>query len=229
YFRLAAGYFRIIFTHRFDDRMFDRNFGGLGVVTDEPYLRWMVFHPRIFCCGLRDMLNQAALHTFMILAGNRRHAALQETGGWKRTGKVAGMKRTDHARQSVDCLWVKRMLDRRDTLCLERFDRLGDFVPEFDAADALIAALNSCGFALNFDLEPDPADASRLHREAAGLAGNAGIGLVAADDGVERAMTTDFLIDHYIYEDIALQFDSGGLEELDRDNVAGNTTLHVAG
>src|SRR6185437_10593814 len=78
YFRLAAGYFRIIFTHRLDDRMFDRNFGGLGVVTDEPYLRRMVFHPRIFRCGLRDMLNQAALHTFMIFAGNRRHAALQE-------------------------------------------------------------------------------------------------------------------------------------------------------
>src|SRR6185437_98612 len=134
-----------------------------------------------------------------------------------------------HARQRVDCLWVKRMLDRRYTLCFERFDRLGDFVPEFDAADALIAALNSCGFALNFDLEPYPADASRLHREAAGLAGNAGIGLVAADDGVERAMTTDFLVDHYINEDVALEFNSGGLEKFDCENVAGNATLHVTG
>src|SRR6185437_4136572 len=108
------------------------------------------------------------------------------------------MKRTDHAREGVDCLGLKRVLDRCYTLCLECFDRLGDFVPKFDAADALISALDARGFALNFDLEPDPADAGRLDCQTAGLAGNAGIGLVAADDCVERTVTTDFLIDHYI-------------------------------
>ena len=87
------------------------------------------------------------------------------------------------------------MLDGGDAFGLERIDRLGDLVAELDAADALIAPLDAGRLALDFDLEPDAADAGRLHRKPAGLAGNAGVRLVAADDRIEGAMAADLLID----------------------------------
>ena len=72
------------------------------------------------------------------------------------------MEGANHAGQCVNPLWVKRMLDSCNALGLERLDSLGDLVTEFDAADALIAALDAGRLTLDFDLEPDAPDAGGL-------------------------------------------------------------------
>src|SRR5689334_18606377 len=138
------------------------------------------------------------------------------------------MKSADHTWQRVDRFRIERMLDRGDALGLERFDRLGDLVTEFDAADTLISPLNAGRLALDLDLKPDATDASRLDCQAAGLSGNSSVGLVAADDRVERAVPADFFVDYDINEHVALELDAGRFEKLDRKDVAGDTALHVA-
>src|SRR5271166_560082 len=120
------------------------------------------------------------------------------------------------------------MLDGCEALGLERLDSLCDLVTELNAADALITALNAGRLPLDFDCEPDAADAGGLHGEAAGFARNASVSRVAADHRVERAMTADLLVDHDIDHDIALDLDAGGLEQLDCEDVASHSTLHIA-
>ena len=97
------------------------------------------------------------------------------------------------------------MGDRRDALGLEIRDRLDDFVAQLNSADALVALLNPGGLAVYLDLEPDAADACGLHREIAGLAGDAGVRPIAADHRIERAVTADFLIDDHVDVDVALR------------------------
>src|SRR6202011_5130273 len=71
-------------------------------------------------------------------------------------------------------------------------------------ADAFIALLDTGRLAVDFDLEPDAADAGRLPREPAGFAGDAGIRLVAANDRIQGPMPAHFLIDHNVEQDVAL-------------------------
>src|SRR6478752_9487261 len=165
----------------------------------------------------------------MILAGNGRHAALQQAGRGKRARKIARVEGADHTRQRVKRLGIKRVLDGGDTLGLKRLNCFSDFGAKFDPAYALVAPLDAGGLALNFDLEPAAADAGWLHRQAAGLTGNASVSLVAADHCIQRAMTADFLIDHDIDEDVALELDASGLKEFDGEDVACDTTFHIAG
>src|ERR1043166_1047185 len=139
----------------------------------------------------------------MVLAWHRRHAALERAGGRERAGIVARLECADHARQYVDRFWVKSVRHGRHSLLFERRNRLDDFIAELNGADALIASLNAGRLALNVDLKPNAANAGGLHRKAAGLAGNTGVSLVAANDGVERAMAADLLVDHDVEVDVA--------------------------
>ena len=104
------------------------------------------------------------------------------------------------------------MRDRRDPLCLQICDRLRDLVAELNSADALVALLNTGRFAVDFDLEPDSADACRLNRQVAGLAGNTGVSLVATDHRIQRAVAADFFIDDDIDVNVALGLETGGQE-----------------
>src|SRR6516162_1792168 len=139
------------------------------------------------------------------------------------------MECPNHAGDSIDWFSVERMLDGGDALGLKRLDRLGDLVAELDSAHPFITPLDARGFSLNFDLKPDAADTSRLDCEPAGFPGNSGIGLVAADHGVERAMATDFLIYDDVDVNIALRLEAGLNHVLDRHDMAGDTALHVTG
>ena len=113
----------------------------------------------------------------MILSGHGSDAALQQAIGGKGAGVIARLEAADDAGQRIDRAGIERMRDSRDAFGLEIGDRLGDLVAEIDAADAEIALLDAGGLAVDLDLEPDAPDAGRLHREIAGLAGNAGVGL----------------------------------------------------
>ena len=90
---------------------------------------------------------------------------------------AARLKTADDAGQRIDRARIERVGDGRDARGLEVGDRLRDLVAEVDAADAEIALLDAGRLAVDLDLEPDAADAGRLHREIAGLAGNAGVGV----------------------------------------------------
>ena len=92
-----------------------------------------------------------------------------------------------------------------------------------------IALLDAGRLALDLDLEPDAADAGRLHREVAGLAGNAGVGFIASDDRVERAVAAHLLVDDDVDHDVALGRKAKLLEVLDSKDVARDAALHVAG
>src|SRR5262249_32659908 len=118
---------------------------------------------------------------------------------------------------------------RRDPLGLEICDRLRDLVAELNSADALVALLNAGGFAVDFDLEPDPADACGLNREVAGLAGNAGVSLVATDHRIQRAVAADFFVDDDIDVNVALGLEAGGPERSHCHDMAGNAALHIGG
>src|SRR5262249_34105427 len=61
------------------------------------------------------------------------------------------------------------------------------------------------------------------------LAGNASIGLVAADDGIQRPVATDLLVDDDIDVNVALGLQPRGQQAFRRHNVAGDTTFHVGG
>src|SRR5665647_2260044 len=47
--------FDIVLAHGFDDRMIARYFRGLCVIANEPHLRRVILHPRIFSGRSRDM------------------------------------------------------------------------------------------------------------------------------------------------------------------------------
>src|ERR1051326_1015803 len=164
----------------------------------------------------------------MVLARHRRHAAPERAGGRERAGIVARMECAHHARQCVDRLWVKWVRHGRHSLLFERRNRLDDFIAELNGADALIASLNAGRLALEVDLKPNAADTGGLHRKAAGLAGNASVSLVAANDRVERAMAANLLVDHDIEVDVALWLKSGLHHVLPGHNVAGDAALHIA-
>src|SRR5262249_8472849 len=158
-----------------------------------------------------------------------RHAALQQARRRERARKTAGVESADHARQCIEWLGIQRMLNCRDTLGFERFDRLGDLVAELDPADALVTPLDAGRLALNFDLEPDATDVCGLDGQPTGLAGDPGIRLVAANHRVERAVAADLLIDDDIDQNVALEPEAGIFQKLDRQNVARDAALHVAG
>src|SRR5262249_30698192 len=61
------------------------------------------------------------------------------------------------------------------------------------------------------------------------LAGDTGVCLVATDDGVERAVAADLLVDDDIDHDIPLGGEPELFQILDCEHVAGDATLHVAG
>src|SRR5215467_4139844 len=164
----------------------------------------------------------------MVLARHRRHAALERAGGGEGAGIVARLECAHHARQSVDRLWIKWVLHGRHSLVFERRNRLDDFIAKLDGADALIASLNAGRLALDVDLKPNAANAGGLHREAAGLAGNAGVSRVAANDRVERAMAANLLVDHDVEVDVALWLKSSLHHVLDGHDVAGDAALHIA-
>src|SRR5581483_6895596 len=94
---------------------------------------------------------------------------------------------------------------------------------------AEVTLLDTGRLALDVDLKPDTSDAGRLHEEVAGLAGDAGIGLVSADDCIKRAVAAHLLIDDDVDHDIALGGQPQLLEILHRQHVAGDAALHVAG
>src|SRR5262249_819006 len=141
----------------------------------------------------------------MVLAWHRRHAALERAGGGERARVVARLECAHHARQCVDRLWVKGVRHGRHSLLFGRRNRLDDSIPELNGADGLIGSLNAGRLALDVDLKPNAADAGGLHRKAAGLAGNTGVSLVAANDRVKRAMAANLLVDHDVEEDVALR------------------------
>src|SRR5262245_31505850 len=97
------------------------------------------------------------------------------------------------------------MRDCRDALGLEIGHCLRDLVAEIDSADTLVSLLDAGRLAVNLDLEPDAPDASRLHGEIAGLAGDTSVRLVAADHRIERAMAADLLVNDDVDQDIALR------------------------
>src|SRR5262249_47993183 len=142
---------------------------------------------------------------------------------------VAGGEAADNARKRIEGVGVERVRDRRNPLRLQISDRLRDLVAELNAADALVALLNSGRFAVDFDLEPDPADACRLNRQVAGLAGNAGVSLVATDHRIQRAVAAHLFIDDDIDVNVAFGLEAGGQQGFDCHDMAGNTALHVGG
>src|SRR5690242_848775 len=101
------------------------------------------------------------------------------------------MECANHAGQRVDRLRIERVLHRRDALFFEHRHRLGDLVAELDCADALVTTLDAGGLPLHVDFKPDAANAGRLDSEATGFSRNAGIGLVAANYGVECPMAAE--------------------------------------
>src|SRR5262249_28555857 len=226
--RILAGKLLVAGAHRLHDRMLARDFGGLRVVTDEAHHRRMILHPRILSRRAGDLIDEALLHAVVVLAGHRADAALEQAGCREGAWKVAGREAADDARERVDRTWVERMRHGCDALVLELLHGLGDLHAEFDPAHALVTFLDAGRLALNLDLEPDAADAGRLHVEIAGLAGNAGIGLVAADHRVERSVPTQLFVDDDIDMDVALGLEPRRLEILDREDVARDAPLHVA-
>src|SRR5262249_48559891 len=164
----------------------------------------------------------------MVLAWHRRHAALERAGGREGARIVARLECAHHARQSVDRLWVKWVLHGRHSLVFERRNRLDDLIAELNGADAVIASLNAGRLALDVDTKPNAANAGGLHREAAGLAGNTGVRLVAANDRVERAVAANLLVDHDVEIDVALRLKSSLHHVLDGHNVTGDAALHIA-
>src|ERR1700722_2657046 len=118
---------------------------------------------------------------------------------------------------------------RRDALGFEISDRLGDGVAEIDAADPLVAFLDAGRLALNLDLEPDATDAGGLHGEVAGLARYAGVGFVASNHGVERAVAAHFLVNDDVDHDVAPRRQSEILEILYGEDVTRGAAFHIAG
>src|SRR5262245_51739022 len=106
----------------------------------------------------------------MVFARDRSDAPLEQAVRRKGARIIASLEAADDAWQGIDGARVKRVRDGCDALRFEIGDCLCDLVAEFDAADALIALLNSCGLAVDLDLEPDPADAGGLHRKVTRLA-----------------------------------------------------------
>jgi len=123
--------------------------------------------------GACHLLQEALLHAFVVLAGHGADAALEQAIDRERARIIAGRKAADDAGKRIEGVWIERVGDRRDALGLEIRDRLDDFVAQLNSADALVALLNPGGLAVYLDLEPDAADACGLHREIAGLAGDA--------------------------------------------------------
>src|SRR6185437_11863927 len=226
--RLLAGDLRVILADDLNDLVVPRDFRRVRVITDEAHFRRMVLHPRIFRGRVCNVLYEAALDTFVVFARHGRHAAFEHTGRRERTREIAGVERTDHARDRVDQLRIKRMLHGRDALLFQGGDGLCDLVTEFDATDALIAPLDAGRLALNFDLEPDAADARRLHRKTAGLARNAGVSLVAADHRVERTVAANFFVNDDVNVNIPFRLEPRRDHVLDRHDVAGDAALHIA-
>src|SRR6476661_8014281 len=97
------------------------------------------------------------------------------------------------------------MSDGCHALRLEIRNRLDDLVAELDPADSFIPFLNAGRLAVNLDLEPDTADAGRLHRQIAGFSGYAGISPVAADHRVQRPVSADLFIDDDIDVHVAFR------------------------
>ena len=139
----------------------------------------MKLHPGILGRRARNLIHEALLDAFVVLAGDGADAAFQQAVCGERARIVAGGKTSDDAGKRIERIRIQWVRYRRDPLCLQVRDRLHDLVAEFDAADALVALLDAGGLAVDFDFEPDAADACGLHREVAGLAGNAGVSLVA--------------------------------------------------
>src|SRR5262245_42609608 len=202
---IAPSNLLIVLAHHFDDRVINRNFRCLRVVTYEANDRRVSLHPRILRRKLCDVIDQRFLNAFMIFTWNRRHAALERTGRRERARVVARMKCADHARQRVDRLRIQRMLYARDTFVLERRHRFDDLIADLDGADALIAALNAGRLPLYVDLEPNAADAGWLDREAAGLTGDAGVGRIAANYRIKCPVAADLLVDHDVEVYIAFR------------------------
>src|SRR5205807_1504190 len=102
-------------------------------------------------------------------------------------------------------------------------------VAEIDSADALVALLNAGGLAADFDLEPDAANAGRLHGKPAGLSRNTRIRLVTADHRVERAMPAHLFIDDHIDINVTFGLHPRGKKPLHCHDVARHSALHIAG
>src|SRR5262249_33592778 len=153
-----------------NDGMISWNFRGLRVVSHEPHLRRVQLHPGILRRRLRYPFHQAAFDAFVVLTRDRTHAAPQQAVDRKCARIISGREASDDARKRIEGVRIQRMRYRRDPLGLEIGDRLHNLVAEIDAADALVALLNTRGLAVNLDLEPDAADARGLHREVAGFA-----------------------------------------------------------
>src|SRR5262245_53717768 len=209
---VAAGNLLVVLGDGYHDGMIPRDFGRLRVVTHEAHLRRMKLHPRILGCRPGHLFYEALLHAFMVLSRNRTDAALQKAVGGECARIIAGGDAADNARKRIEGVGIEWVRDRRDPLCLEISDRLRDLVAELNSADALVALLNTGRFAVDFDLEPDSSDACRLNRQVAGLAGNAGVSLVATDHRIQRAVAADFFIDDDIDVNVALGPETCGQE-----------------
>src|SRR5215510_3923042 len=208
----GAGNLLVVLGDGFHDGMIPRDFGRLRVIPHEAHLRRVELHPRILGCGACHLLHEALLHTLVVLSRNRADAALQKAVDGKGARIVAGGEAADNARKRIEGIGIERVSDGRDPLCLQLCDRLRDLVAELNSADALVALLNAGGFAVDFDLKPDPADACGLYRQVAGLAGNAGVSLVATDHRIQRAVAADFFVDDDIDVNVALGLEARGQE-----------------
>src|SRR5262245_34056957 len=226
---IAAGHLLIVPADSVDDRVIARNFRRLRVIADEPHLRRMITHPRIFGRRARHLLHEASLYAFVVLARHSADATFEQAVGGERARVVTRRKAADDAGKRIEGIWIERVGHRRDALGLEIRDCLGDFVAQLNSADALVALLNAGGLAVNFDLEPDTTDACGLHREIAGLAGDAGVRLVPADHRIDGTVSAYLLVDYPVDVDVALGLETGGHKAFDRHDVAGNAALHVGG
>src|SRR6185295_3599840 len=227
--RIAPGDLLVILADGFDDGVASRILRGLRVIAHKPNFRRVKLHPGILGCRARNLIHKALLDPFVVLAGNGADAPFQKTVCRERTRIVAGGETSDDAWKRVERVRIQGVRYRRDPLRLKVRDRFHDLVAEFDAADPLVALLDTGGLAVNLDFEPDAADACGLHRQVARLAGNAGVSLVPADHRIQSAVTADFLIDDHVDVDVALGLHAGGHQAFHRHDVAGNAALHVGG
>src|SRR6185437_13901111 len=191
--RLFAGDLGIATRDGLDDRMAAGNFRRLRVIADEAHDGGMILHPWVGRGRPGDLVDQASLDALMILYRHGADAALEQAVRGEGAWVAAGLETADDAGQRIDRAWINGVSDGRDPDRLKLGDGFGDRIAEIDAADAKIALLDAGRFPMDLDLEPDPADAGRLHREIAGLAGDSCVGVIAADDRVERAVAAHLL------------------------------------
>src|SRR3982074_3599647 len=226
---IAPGDLLVVLADVFDEGVIPRYFRRLRVIPHEPHFRRVDLHPGILGRRARNLIHETLLHAFVVLAGDGADASLQKAVRGERAGIVARGKASDDARKRVERLRIQRGRYSRPPPVLQVRDRLHDFVAELDAADALVALLDTSGLAVNFDFEPDAADACGLHRQVAGFAGNACVSLVPADHRIQCAVTAVFYIDDHVDVQVALGLQAGGHEAFNRHDMTGNAALHVGG